>query len=241
MREARLDLRHTLSLWRRPWGTRIGGRYFALTVRDSFFPASERASSRERPGSSLPHPRGASVAAPFCRQRRLVAGGLAAAGSNLCSSCYREERQDKRLDHRRHGISQEGRSFGRRRPAILRSAWQAGLGSLDVFQEPRAAAGGRYRRQAFERGDGAAASEAAAQYGSFLGRWHADRSLGIDDEFSAERRIGRPGPAEGGTARRISMVRSARTRRTPRRPIRRRGFTARGRARKRSSASWDMR
>jgi SRSO17 transposase len=27
----------------------------------------------------LPRPRGASVAAPFCRQRRLVAGGLAAA------------------------------------------------------------------------------------------------------------------------------------------------------------------
>ena len=28
--------------------------------------------------------------------------------------------------------------------------------------------------------------------GSFLGRWHADRSLGVDEEFSAERRIGRP-------------------------------------------------
>ena len=50
-----------------------------------------------------------------------------------------------------------------------------------------------------------------------------------------------PPPAEGGTARRISMARSARTRRTPRRPIRRRGSIARGRARKRSSASWDMR
>jgi hypothetical protein len=59
-------------------------------------------------------------------QRRLVAGGLPAAGSNRCSSCDREERQDKRLDRRRHGISQEGRSFGWRRPAILRSAWQAG-------------------------------------------------------------------------------------------------------------------
>ena len=29
-----------------------------------------------------------------------------------CPSCHREERQDKRLDCRRHGISQEGRSFG---------------------------------------------------------------------------------------------------------------------------------
>ncbi len=50
-----------------------------------------------------------------------------------------------------------------------------------------------------------------------------------------------PPSGGGGTARRISMVRSARMRRTPRRPIRRRGFTARGRASKQSSASWDMR
>ena len=50
-----------------------------------------------------------------------------------------------------------------------------------------------------------------------------------------------PPPAAGGTARRISTARSAPTRRTPRRPIRRRGFIARGRARKPSSASWAMR
>ena len=117
------------------------------------------------------------------------------------------------------------------------------LGSLDVFQEPRAAAGGRHRRQAVERGAGAAAGEAAAQHGSFLGRRHADRSLGVDEELSAEEtdRTNRRRPAAGGTARRISMVRSARTRRTLRRPIRRRGFIARGRARRPSSASWAMR
>ena len=50
-----------------------------------------------------------------------------------------------------------------------------------------------------------------------------------------------PTPAAGGTARRTSTARSAPTRRTPRRPIRRRGFIARGRARRPSSASWATR
>ena len=47
--------------------------------------------------------------------------------------------------------------------------WFVGMGVDDrawdhstFFQEPRAAAGGRYRRQAVERGDGAAAGEAPA-------------------------------------------------------------------------------
>ena len=50
-----------------------------------------------------------------------------------------------------------------------------------------------------------------------------------------------PAQAAGATARRISTARSAPTRRTLRRPIRKRGFIARDRARKPSSASWDMR
>ena len=56
--------------------------------------------------------------------------------------------------------------------------------------------------------------------------------------------LGRDPPDDrtaGGTARRISTARSAPTRRTPRRPIRKRGSIARGRARRPSSASWDMR
>src|SRR5882757_5620418 len=52
---------------------------------------------------------------------------------------------------------------------------------------------------------------------------------------------GEPPTAAGGTAKRISMARSAPTRRTLRRPIRKRGFIARDRARKPSSASWGMR
>ena len=46
-------------------------------------------------------------------------------------------------------------------------------------------------------------------------------------------------PTAAGTAKRISMARSGPTRRTLRRPIR--GFIARDRARKPSSASWGMR
>ena len=119
---------------------------------------------------------------------------------------------------------------------------RCGVGSLDVFQEPRAPAGGRHRGQVLERGAGAAAGEAAAQHGSFLGRRHADRGLGVDEELQAEGRLGRTvrRRAAGGTARRTSTARSARTRRTPRRPIPRRGSIARGRARRPSSASWAM-
>ena len=87
---------------------------------------SEERGADGGPHRTPPRSRRASVAASFCRQRRLGAGGSAATRSDLCSSRHREERQDKRLDCRRHGIPQEGRSFCRRRPAILRSAWQAG-------------------------------------------------------------------------------------------------------------------
>ena len=50
-----------------------------------------------------------------------------------------------------------------------------------------------------------------------------------------------PGRAAGGTGRRTSTARSAPTRRTPRRPIRKRAFIARDLARRPSSASWGMR
>ena len=51
--------------------------------------------------------------------------------------------------------------------------------------------GRRRRREALERGSFPAAHEAAAQLGSFLGRRHADRSLGVDEELQAEGRGGR--------------------------------------------------
>ena len=90
----------------------------------------------------------------------------------------------------------------------------------------------------------AAAGEAAVQHGSLLGRRHADRGLGVDEELQAEGRLGRvrrTAQAAGATAKPTSMARSARTRPTPRRPIPTRGFTARARARKPSSASSAMR
>ena len=61
-------------------------------------------------------------------------------------------------------------------------------------------------------------------------------------KFSAERRVRRAaGRQWDATVKRTSMARSAPTRRTPRRPIRKPGFIARGRARRPSSASWDTR
>ena len=52
-----------------------------------------------------------------------------------------------------------------------------------------------------ERGAGAAAGEAAAQHGSLLGRRHADRGLGVDEELPAEGRLGRAADAGGGRNR----------------------------------------
>ena len=60
---------------------------------------------------------------------------------------------------------------------------------------------GEHRRQASERGSGAAAGEAAAQHGSLLGRRHVDRGLGVDEELPAEGRLGRAAPAGGGRNR----------------------------------------
>ena len=66
-----------------------------------------------------------------------------------------------------------------------------GVGSLSFFQEPRAPVGRRHRSQAVRRSSCASASEAASQHRPFLGRRHADRSLGVDEEFQAEAWLGR--------------------------------------------------
>ena len=84
--------------------------------------ASRRAEERRAdsgPRRAPPRPRRASVAAPFCRQRRLVAGGPAAAVANLCSSRHREERQDQ----------EPGSSTTRDSPrrAFIRSAWPGSI------------------------------------------------------------------------------------------------------------------
>ena len=57
------------------------------------------------------------------------------------------------------------------------------------------AEGDGHRRQAFERGAGATAGEASAQHGSLLGRRRTGRGLGVDEEFSAEGRLGRAAAA----------------------------------------------
>ena len=66
-------------------------------------------------------------------------------------------------------------------------------------------------------------------------------AVGVNEEFPTEGRFGRTPPTAGGTAKWISMARSAPTRRMLRRPIRKRGCIVRDRARKPSFASWDMR
>ena len=68
------------------------------------------------------------------------------------------------------------------------------------------------------------AGQAAAVGRAFLGRWHADRSLGVDEELPPEGRQRRAaGAGRNGNA--TSMARSAATRRTPRPPTRMRGST----------------
>jgi transposase len=72
--------------------------------------------------------------------------------------------------------------------------------------------------------------------GTLIGAWASMKSFRPKDGSGEP-----PTPGAGRTAKRISMARSARTRRTLRRPIRKRGFIARDRARRRSSASWATR
>ena len=72
--------------------------------------------------------------------------------------------------------------------------------------------------------------------GTLIEAWASTKSFRPKDGSAIRRR-----QAAGGTTKRIFMARGAPTRRTFRRPIRRHGFIARDRARKRSSASWGMR
>ena len=74
--------------------------------------------------------------------------------------------------------------------------------------------------------------------GTLIEAWASMKSFRPRDGIGRPAAVRRRGNREAD----FHWSRSARMRRTPRRPIRRRGFTARGRASKqRSSASWDMR
>ena len=73
--------------------------------------------------------------------------------------------------------------------------WFVGLGVDDpvwdhsVFSKNRdRLLEGRHRREVPDCGPGAAAGEAAFEHGSLLGRRHADRSLGVDEELQAQGR-----------------------------------------------------
>jgi hypothetical protein len=72
--------------------------------RGLFFPASARVSSRLQPRVELRGGSRRAIDALFCRERRLVAGGPAAKGSNAFSACDRKERLSQSLDRRQHRI-----------------------------------------------------------------------------------------------------------------------------------------
>ena len=74
---------------------------------------------------------------------------------------------------------------------------RCGLGPFDLLEEPRPAAGRRHRGEVPGGGAGAAQGEEASVDRSLLGRRHADRGVGVDEELQAEGRPGEP-PAEGG-------------------------------------------
>src|SRR5215472_17223164 len=67
-----------------------------------------------------------SVFASFYWQRSVVGRGDAGQSGRVGAAGDRAQRADCGLDHRRHGLSQEGAALGRGRPAILRSYRQAG-------------------------------------------------------------------------------------------------------------------
>ena len=119
---------------------------------------------------------------------------------------------------------------------------RCGLGPFGVLEEPRPAAGRRHRREVPGGGAGAAQGEAASVERSLLGRWHADRGLGVDEERQAEGRSGRAAGRGRRAQRRSRLPRreAVATRRMPRPPIPTPGSTARAKARRRSCASSGM-
>ena len=76
---------------------------------------------------------------------------------------------------------------------------------------------------------------------ALLGRRHADRGLGLDEELQGEGRLERSARLRAAMASAISTARSAATPRMPRPRIPRRSSIARDAARKPSSASWATR
>ena len=77
---------------------------------------------------------------------------------------------------------------------------RADLGSVGVLEEPGPVAGGRHRQRSSWRRccRGRGSSDFCRR--SLLGRWHADRGLGLDEELQAEGRLGGAAGAAGATA-----------------------------------------
>ena len=84
---------------------------------------------------------------------------------------------------------------------------RCGLGPFGLLEEPRPAAGRRHRGEVPGGGAGAAAGEEASVDRALLGRRHADRGLGVDEELQAEGRLGRAAGGGRRTQRRGGLPR----------------------------------
>jgi len=83
--------------------------YCAGLIRRANARAVEPMAARVEPGAS----RGASISPPFCRQRRLVAGGPAAGGSDPCLPAIEKSGKVRAWIVDDTGFPKERRSFGR--------------------------------------------------------------------------------------------------------------------------------
>ena len=123
----------------------------------------------------------------------------------------------------RHAVSLVRRAVDRRK----------GFRRLDLLEEPRPPAHARDRARVSVFASRPAGGKGAFERRAFFGRWNDVESLGVDEELPSQGLLGRrsgerPGrAATGAMAKSTSARPSDRTRRTPRRRTRTRGFSAR--------------
>src|SRR5690606_8168877 len=86
------------------------------------------------------------------------------------------------------GTPADGAAGLRSAVSLVCRAWRgrAGLGCLDLLEEPGPSARWRYRGEVPDDRLVAAAGQAAAVAGAFQRRWHPDRSLGQHQELPGQ-------------------------------------------------------
>ena len=116
------------------------------------------------------------------------------------------------------GAAADGAAGVRSAVSLVRGPWRrrSGVGSLDLLEEPRPAAGGRYRGEVPERGAGAAAGEAAASStehfsvdGTLIEAWASMKSFKPKEGRDEPPADGGGRNAGGGFPRREAIERDA--------------------------------